>query len=233
MDDMIEIERKFLVVLPPERIERDACEVGTVRSRRLIQQRYLPTREWRIRLSKTVSQSGTRHRLVLRKDGVGIPVDISEKMHEKLCGFCSEAKIERMPCGGIAERRKLRNPHEWVLRIRRTSLVSGCGARFEITMKKPIGTSSCHEPESTITAADHDAIAPFCGAVLRKRRVKIRHHGNTFELDTFLNPELDGLAIAEVELPSVDATVPLPEWIGEEVTHLREYRNAVIEKRIL
>lgn len=231
---MIETERKFLPILRPCDIERDAATADRIRSRKLLQQRYLPLEGWRLRLRRRVPVSGPEsHHLVLKKDGLRIEVSIDARMHDKLAGFSSEPKVEELEGGGVCERRKLRSPGDWIFRVRRTSHVSGACPRHELTMKKPISKASCHEPECEITAADHDAIAAHCGPALRKRRIKIEHAGRVWELDSFLNPELGGLALAEVELPSEDARLVLPEWVGREVTDDREYRNAVIERRLL
>lgn len=234
MPEMIEIERKFLPLKRPSDIERHAAERDCIRSRKLLQQRYLPLKGWRIRLRRRLPTSGSPvHHLVLKKDGLRIEVQIDGRMHDKLVGFSSDPTIENLDDGGTCERRKLRSPGDWIFRIRRTSHVSGTCPRHEITMKKPISGASCHEPESEISGDDHDAIAAHCGPTLRKRRVKIEHGGRVWELDTFLNPELDGLALIEVELPSESARLILPDWVGREVTSEREYRNAVIEKRLV
>lgn len=234
MPRMIEIERKFLLLRKPSDIERQAVESDCIRSRKLLQQRYLPLKGWRIRLRRRKPGIGTGdHHLILKKDGLRIEVAIDARMHDKLIGFCSDPTVEDLASGGVCERRKLRDPMDWVFRIRRTSHVSGSCPCHELTMKKPITGASCHEPESIISAEDHDAIASHCGAVLRKRRVKIEHAGRVWELDSFLNPELGDLALVEVELPSEDARLVMPDWVGREVTTDREYRNAVIEKRLV
>lgn len=234
MPEMIEIERKFLPLKRPSDIERQAAERDCIRSRRLLQQRYLPLKGWRIRLRRRLPSKGSPiHHLVLKKDGLRIDVMIDRRMHDKLVGFCSEPTIETLDDDGTCERRKLRSPGDWIFRIRRTSHVSGTCPRHELTMKKPISGASCHEPESEISGDDHDAIAVHCGPTLRKRRVKIEHGGRVWELDTFLNPELEGLALVEVELQSESARLVLPDWVGREVTAEKEYRNAVIERRLV
>lgn len=233
MPEMIEIERKFIPLKRPSDIERQAAERDCIRSRKLLQQRYLPLKGWRIRLRRRMPSGGIPiHHLVLKKDGLRIDVAIDRRMHDKLMPFCSDPTVEDLDAGGTCERRKLRSPSDWIFRIRRTSHVSGSCPRHEVTMKKPITTASCHEPESEISGDDHDAIARHCGPALRKRRVKIEHAGRIWELDTFLNPELEDLALVEVELPSESTRVVLPDWVGREVTAEKEYRNAVIEKRL-
>ena len=49
-----------------------------------------------------------------------------------------------------------------------------------------------------------------------------------WEIDEFLTESLKGLILAEVEIPSEDFELALPEWVGEEVTENREYYNAYL-----
>ncbi len=49
--------------------------------------------------------------------------------------------------------------------------------------------------------------------------------GLIWEVDVF-HGELAGLVLAEVELPSIDTAVLIPEGIGEEVTHDPQYFNS-------
>lgn len=57
---------------------------------------------------------------------------------------------------------------------------------------------------------------------------KIRHHvmmdGAHFEIDEFQGANA-GLILAEVELPSVDASHPTPDWLGVEVSEEGRYYN--------
>lgn len=57
---------------------------------------------------------------------------------------------------------------------------------------------------------------------------KVRHHvmvdGTHFEIDEFLG-ENAGLVVAEVELPSTDASYPRPDWLGVEVSQFSRYYN--------
>lgn len=57
---------------------------------------------------------------------------------------------------------------------------------------------------------------------------KLRHHvrveGILFEVDEFLGTN-NGLILAEVELPSLDASHPVPGWLGREVSDEGRYYN--------
>jgi adenylate cyclase len=63
---------------------------------------------------------------------------------------------------------------------------------------------------------------------------KVRHHvmldGAHFEIDEFLG-ENQGLIVAEVELPSVDAGFPRPAWLGREVSDQPRYYNVNLVDR--
>lgn len=64
----------------------------------------------------------------------------------------------------------------------------------------------------------------LCDGVLEK----IRHHvdvdGWLFEIDEFAGSNA-GLIVAEIELPTVDASFPRPSWLGREVSELERYYN--------
>lgn len=60
---------------------------------------------------------------------------------------------------------------------------------------------------------------------IEKMRFLVPAGGLTFEVDVF-EKELQGLVVAEVELPSEDHPVPALPWLGAEVSHDPRYRNS-------
>ncbi|MDX2204285.1 MAG: CYTH domain-containing protein [Hyphomicrobiaceae bacterium] len=62
---------------------------------------------------------------------------------------------------------------------------------------------------------------------------KVRHHvpfeGLTWEVDVFEGDNA-GLCVAEVELAAVDQAVPLPPWVGQEVTGQAQYYNGALSQ---
>jgi adenylate cyclase len=61
-------------------------------------------------------------------------------------------------------------------------------------------------------------IHTLCGSdVLQKERHHIRHKGFNWIVDEYTGI-LEGLIVAEVELSEISTTVPLPDWVGREVT---------------
>jgi len=61
--------------------------------------------------------------------------------------------------------------------------------------------------------------------LVEKYRYLVPFAGLTWEIDEFLGANA-GLFLAEVELERIDQPVPLPPWIGAEVTGDRRYYNA-------
>jgi adenylate cyclase len=60
-----------------------------------------------------------------------------------------------------------------------------------------------------------------------KTRYKIPIGDVVWEVDEFAG-ENEGLILAEVELTHERQEVPLPEWVGEEVTFDRRYYNSYL-----
>jgi len=67
-------------------------------------------------------------------------------------------------------------------------------------------------------------LASLCDGVLEKVRHHVRVEGVLFEIDEF-DGDNEGLIVAEVELPAVDARFPRPPWLGREVSALARYYN--------
>jgi CYTH domain-containing protein len=61
--------------------------------------------------------------------------------------------------------------------------------------------------------------------LVAKTRHIVEHEGLTWEVDEFAGVN-EGLIVAEVELERSDQEVPLPPWIGAEVTDDPRYFNA-------
>ncbi len=114
----------------------------------------------------------------------------------------------------------------WAIRCRR--IADDTGSRYFLTLKRGISAMSAHEIETEIDRTTFEAMAVLCDSSIRKRRAKIVHKNVLWEIDQFLDPELDGLAFAEVELTSEDQKLILPDWIGLEITGDRAYTNVQI-----
>lgn len=84
------------------------------------------------------------------------------------------------------------------------------------------------EFEYRIPVADARAMLPLrTGSLIEKTRTVVRHEGQVWEVDVF-SGNLTGLVLAEVELHAAVGDVPLPQWIGREVTGDARYYNAAL-----
>jgi adenylate cyclase len=88
------------------------------------------------------------------------------------------------------------------------------------------------EYEYAIPLADaNEMLDRLC---LRPLIEKVRHivwcDGVKWEVDEFLN-ENAPLIVAEIELPNEEQIVPLPAWVGEEVTHDARYTNSNLARK--
>jgi CHAD domain-containing protein/CYTH domain-containing protein len=109
-------------------------------------------------------------------------------------------------------------------RLRRTT--GPDGDRLHRTVKSGQGLSRMEVEEET-TADLFDRLWPLTESRrVRKRRYFVPEGALTWEIDDFQDREL---VLAEVELPSTDTEVPIPDWIAEvlerEVTGDPQYLN--------
>jgi CYTH domain-containing protein len=63
--------------------------------------------------------------------------------------------------------------------------------------------------------------------LIEKTRYRVEHKGLVWEVDEFAG-ENAGLVVAEIELEREDQEVPLPEWVGEDVSTEARYTNAYL-----
>lgn len=80
---------------------------------------------------------------------------------------------------------------------------------------------------------DHaGALFALCtGRILEKTRYYVDGVSGVWEIDVY-HDILDGIVLAEIELPSETTLVQLPDWIGEEITGDPRYsKTAMLEAR--
>jgi CYTH domain-containing protein len=95
-----------------------------------------------------------------------------------------------------------------------------------ITIKGPVQGRKRNEYEYPVPEQDaREMLSLAVGAVIEKRRYSLQQNGYEWVIDVFRGPNT-GLRLAEVELPSEDADLKLPAWVGEEVTADPRYLNA-------
>ncbi|SFI69553.1 CYTH domain-containing protein [Albimonas pacifica] len=97
--------------------------------------------------------------------------------------------------------------------------------RAFLTVKGPREGISRDEFEYEIPLADGLAMLDHCqGATLEKTRHLVPFAGFEWSVDEYA-PPLDGVILAEIELPAEDAVFARPPWLGREVTGRDEYRK--------
>ena len=108
----------------------------------------------------------------------------------------------------------------------RTVRIRIAGDKAFLTIKGPITGISRAEFEYPIPMDDARDLLRLCeGSIIQKNRFHITHQGHLWEVDEFQG-ENSGLIIAEVELSHPDQEVPLPPWVGQEVTGDPRYYNS-------
>lgn len=110
---------------------------------------------------------------------------------------------------------------------RRSVRIRIAGTQAFLTIKGPTEGAARAEYEYPIPVADAEEMLATLsnGPVIEKMRYLVEHAGFWWEVDVFAG-ENAGLVLAEVELVSADQDVPLPGWVGQEVTHDARYYNA-------
>ncbi len=108
----------------------------------------------------------------------------------------------------------------------RTVRVRIRGEKGFITIKGK-GSGAAHpEFEYEIPMDDALRMMDLCKPpIIEKTRYIVQYEGNNWEIDQF-HGALQGLVLAELEIPSEDYQFSLPPFIGQEVTGDRRYYNS-------
>lgn len=100
-----------------------------------------------------------------------------------------------------------------------------------LTIKSRGREGSCAHFEWEKEIAPQDAEQLFAlvtsGLIDKTRYIVPVENGLFFEIDVF-HGDNEGLVLAEIELPSEDASFPRPDFLGEEVTQDRRYYNSYL-----
>src|SRR6185437_13536884 len=104
--------------------------------------------------------------------------------------------------------------------------------RGTITVKGPSRGAGRAEYEYEIPAKDaRELLRGLCEKpLIEKTRHRLKAGGLVWEIDEFAGANR-GLVVAEVELKRARQKVPLPPWIGKEVTDDPRYLNANLFKK--
>lgn len=102
--------------------------------------------------------------------------------------------------------------------------------RAVLTLKGPTSGLTRAEYEYDIPIADaRELLAMAEPHVVEKRRYLVPDGDVIWEVDVFLGRH-EGLVLAEVELDDENQSVPLPDWVGAEVTEDDRYNNASLSR---
>jgi CYTH domain-containing protein len=108
----------------------------------------------------------------------------------------------------------------------RTVRVRVAGNKAFLTIKGPVVGITREEFEYEVPVEDARSMLTLCdGPVIEKIRTTIPAGNHHWEVDEFAG-ENDGLIVAEVELSNPDEIVPIPDWVGTEVTGDPRYYNS-------
>lgn len=99
-----------------------------------------------------------------------------------------------------------------------------------LTIKGPATGISREEYEYTIPRADGEAMLALCDVIVEKTRHHVQIGDHCWEVDVFEGANA-GLVVAEVELDHEDEVFEHPDWLGDEVSFDRRYRNSSLAKR--
>ena len=101
------------------------------------------------------------------------------------------------------------------------------GEQAVITIKGARHNYSAAEYEYPLPLADaQEMLDDLCvHPLIEKVRYRVLHEGLLWEVDEFSGDNA-GLLVAEVELERADQPVPLPPWVGQEVSDDKRYANA-------
>jgi CYTH domain-containing protein len=169
-------------------------------------ERFAPFRQELTALADSLLAWGSRHLEIERKyllrglPSLEGPVETAQILQGWLPGDAVRERLRRVDASGTS-------------RFYRTIKVGAGIARVEL--------------EDETDAELFDTLWPLTeGRRVRKRRHKVHEGDRVWDIDEFLDRDL---VLAEVELPSADATVELPEWLRphvvREVTGDGEYKN--------
>jgi adenylate cyclase len=100
------------------------------------------------------------------------------------------------------------------------------GEQAFLTIKGALPKMTRPEYEYAIPLNEAEELLELCHKpLIKKVRYSADYEGFSWDVDVF-EEENAGLVVAEIELSSEEDVVPLPKWVGQEVTGDARYLNA-------
>ena len=96
-----------------------------------------------------------------------------------------------------------------------------------LTLKAPAADFASHEFEYPLPLDDAEALWELAPHRLTKIRYGLDLPGGDWVVDCFTG-ENAPLVLAEVELPSMQTAVVIPDWCGQEITGDKRWSNAAL-----
>jgi adenylate cyclase len=156
-----------------------------------------------------------------------VAIEIERKFRVAGDGWRAQVvKSVRMAQGYINDMASLREARQNAsVRVR----IAGDQAFLNLKSREP--GRSRQEFDYPIPVEDAEALLRLCvGGLIDKVRHYIPQDGLTWEVDEFSGDNA-GLVVAELELPEVDTTFRLPDWLGREVTDEQRFYNLALAER--
>lgn len=94
---------------------------------------------------------------------------------------------------------------------------------------RPDDPSEVAMTNAYLSEDEHRVLAALPAAVLTKTRCAVPVDGRTWVVDRFCG-HLQGLRLAEVEVPDLDAPLVLPSWAGREVTREERWSGGALAR---
>lgn len=113
-----------------------------------------------------------------------------------------------------------------------TVRIRTAGNHAFLTVKTRNAGSARNEFEYEIPFDDGVELLKICkGEIIEKDRYIVDYQGYTWEVDVFKG-NLEGISLAEIELPAESTVYPTPPFAGKNVTGMPEYYNSNIHKLV-
>lgn len=106
------------------------------------------------------------------------------------------------------------------------------GETYIFTMKRKLTERKCIELETRVSRSFYELFLDTGFPPLLKTRYDMLVGRDRWHVDEFLDPEFHGLIVAEIELQHEDQSFAIPEWLGEEVTHRKRFKNVRMARKL-